>query len=226
MKKNFLLVAISFFVFQLAKAQTEKGSQTIGLDLGYSYHNSNETQINTFDNTTSVARTKINYFSLGPNYSYFIANNLDLGASVQYSNNTENDYPINGAFGEKETTNSFGGTIYLRKYCMYSNKIGIRTGPYIGYTTADQKSTATGSNADPANNLDTKTTNFNAGVNLALVYFPSKRLGFSATLADLDYNHFKNNDKPTGDHESGDNLSFNFINNGLSISVFLVFGGK
>lgn len=226
MKKLLLLVLTSLFVFQAAEAQTEKGNQTLGLNLGYSYNNTNETEINTFDNTTSVAHTKTNNFSIGPNYSYFIADKLDLGAALQYSSTSENDYPVNNMFGEKETANSFGATIYLRKYCMYGTKLGIRTGPYIGYYMATQKNVSTGSTANAANDLNVKTDNFNAGINLALVYFPSKRLGFSATLADLGYTHFKSSDKPTGNHESGDSLNLNFINNGLAISVFFVFGGK
>jgi len=58
MKKLLLLTAIAFFALQIANAQTEKGDQTLGFNLNYTYHNDNQTEINTFDTTSSVARTK------------------------------------------------------------------------------------------------------------------------------------------------------------------------
>jgi hypothetical protein len=226
MKKLLLLIALPLFTFQISRAQTQKGSQTLGFNLGFTSSTSNETDFDSYDSTSSVAKTKTTNFSIGPNYSYFIADNLDLGASLQYMSNVENDYPVDGQFGEKEITHNFGASVFLRKYFMYANKIGIRTGPYLAYERDAEKDVSTGSTADPANDLSTKTNNYDAGINLDFVYFPSKKLGFSATLANLEYNYYKRNDVPTKDHETGDNLSFNIVNNGLLLSVFFVFGSK
>jgi len=226
MKKLLLLTAIAFFALQIANAQTEKGDQTLGFNLNYTYHNDNQTEINTFDTTSSVARTKTTNFGIGPTYSYFIADKLDLGVSLAYNTNVENDYPINGEFGEKETVNIFDASIFLRKYCMYNNKLGVRFGPYLSYSYSNDNDVSTDVNADPANNLDTKTHNFDAGLNLDVVYFATKKLGFAATIGNLDYNHYSSKDTPTGDHDKGDNLTLNFINSALSISMFFVFGSK
>lgn len=226
MKKNLLLIVIPLLVFNTAYAQTEKGDHTLGFNLGYLHSNSNETLISSFDSTASTAITKTTNFSIGPNYSYFIMNNLDLGASLQYSYDLQHSLPVNNQFGEKETTHMYGASVFLRKYFMCAGKIGFRTGPYLGYMHSDAKNTSEGSTADPLNDLTTKTNTFNAGINLDLVFFPSKRLGVAASIANLEYDHFKRNDVPTGDHETGDDLNFNFVNTGLVLSVFFIFGGK
>ena len=62
---------------------------------------------------------------------------------------------------------------------------------------------------------------------MSLVYYPAKKLGLAATLANLSYNHSKIKDS---DHNSqigsANNVNFNIINNGLLLSVFYVFGSK
>lgn len=220
--KKFLIPAIVFlFAFQISNAQTGKGNQTIGLDAGFSFNKSSNFAINPFDNSSSSDKNKTTSFNIGPDYSYFIADKLDIGASFNY--NFSSITSTNASYPSKQTQNAYGGTIYLRKYIMYRDKIGIRVGPFAGYTRSDQKITDTGSNA--IYNGDSKSDNFNVGASVALVYYPSKNLGVSATIAGLDYFHGKTDNGAQG-NASEDALSFNFMNSGLAFSVFYSFGGK
>jgi hypothetical protein len=220
MKRTFILLAAFLLAATVSHAQTEKGNQTLGLNLGFSYANGSGISINPSDGSTSNTGYKTTTFSIGPAYSYFVADKLDLGASLSYGTSTSN-YPPTVNNESKQSSYGLGGTVYLRKYFMFKDKIGIRTGPYVGYEKSDYKSVYTGANA--LFSEDSKTDDYSAGVRMELVYFPSKSLGFSANIASLNYDHSKT-DSGTQGNTSSDNVGFGFVNNGLTLSVFYVFG--
>src|SRR6202007_303062 len=94
--------------------------------------------INPYDNSSYTLNTREKSFNFGPVYGYFIGNNLLLGAGLNYSNSTTtNVTPDIGTTNETYPTNEslkeIGGDIYLKKYYMYKNKVGLRVGPYLGY---------------------------------------------------------------------------------------------
>jgi len=223
MKKLLFFIATFLFVYQSSQAQTAKGDQTLGIDLGFTYSKSNQYQVNPYDNSSGTSNGKTTNFSIGPNYSYFIANNLDIGASLQYSSYSSNNTADIFTNLTKQRDHSYGGDIFLRKYFMYANKIGIRTGAYVGYSRQNTQLTYTPDAS--INNYNAKTDNYLAGVNLALVYYPSKCLGVSLNLANLEYLHAKT-DATTQGHNSSDNIIFNYVNDGLGASIFYVFGPK
>ena len=103
---------------------------------------------------------------------------------------------------------------------MYKN-IGFRAGPYIGYSNQNQQLDYSPSSS--VYNLDSKSNTYFGGVNLGLIYYPAKRLGISMTIANLDYQHSDINNTTQG-NEKEDLVEFHFVNNGLSLSVFYVFG--
>jgi hypothetical protein len=216
MKRSFILVAVLLIACSASYAQTQKGDQTLGLNFAFAYNNSSGVVVN--GNNTLQQGGKTTQFSIGPSYSYFIADKLDLGTTFSFLTNTST-YPP-GYNISKYSTNNIGGIVYLRKYCMFNDKLGLRTGPYVGYNYNKTTETFTGT---PAVIQDTKTDYYNAGMRLELVYYPSKRLGLSTYLASLDYNHFTSSTGTSG-HNSGDNFYFNVIGSGLSISVFYAFG--
>jgi hypothetical protein len=229
MKKILITVVVFLSAYQLSNAQTEKGTQTFGLNLGFGYNNSNDYTINIADNNAvTTLNTKTTDFAIGPNYSYFIQNNLELGASLSYSTsnatNTTGDLSsTNDSYPTKQSSDNISASVFIRKYFMYKNIIGFRTGGYVGYSGGTNKDTYTPTDAGA--NYNNTTMYYSAGANLDLVYFPSKKLGIAATLANLEYYHYTANNNSQG-HDNGDNITFSLVNNGLTLSVFYVFGPK
>ena len=229
MKKILIAISVFLSVCQLSNAQTEKGTQTLGLTLGFSYNNSNDYTINIADNNAvRTLGTKTTSFSIGPNYSYFIQNNLELGGSLSYATssttNTTGDLSTtNDNYATKRTSDNVSASLFIRRYFMYKNVIGFRTGGYIGYSGGTSKETYTPT--DASYNYNNTTTYYSAGANVDLVYYPSKKLGIAATLANLEYYHYNANNASQG-HDNGDNLTFSLVNNGLTLAVFYVFGAK
>jgi hypothetical protein len=219
MKKLFVLIGASLFFYQISNAQTEKGSQTLGINLNGFYQSQNGNVINTYDNSSSSEASTTKSFGIGPAYGYFIADKLDLSASLDYGYTKTTSAGIyNAPLSEQK---NYTGTLALRKYFLYQNKIGFRAGPYLSYNNNDNKTTY---NADNSNNdYNSNTKNYVAGFNLDLVYYPSKHVGISATLLNAEYDHFKTNNGSQGQY-SGNYEGLSFINNGLTFSVFYVFG--
>lgn len=219
MKKALFLISVLFITALVSHAQIEKGSQTLGVDLGFTYLNTTGIYINPYDNSIYNPGNRTTRLNIGPSYSYFIGDKLDLGAALSYSQNTYSYLPGNSL--EKQSDHDFGGAIYLRKYFMFQEKIGLRAGPTIGYYHSTNKIAYGPSNA--IYDLNAKTDNFTGGVRLDLVYYPSKHLGFTASLANLNYTHYKS-DSGTQGNSKGDYFNASFINDGLSLSVFYAFG--
>lgn len=221
-----MLLALSSAATTL-KAQTEKGTQTLGGTIGVS------TSKNTVDMAPPSSYTPYSYilktttFSIGPNYSYFVANKLDLGASLGYSyqNMKFFDEDVLADNPEKVKTQSFLAEVYLRKYFLYDNKIGIRTGPFVAY----QYGKSTNSLSDIPNvpnvpySVPQKSTTVAGGVLLDFVYFPYKKVGLAASMGSLSYTH-QDSKEPSYNYKSTtDSFGFNFFSS-VNFSVFYAFG--
>src|SRR3978361_780186 len=114
MKKTLVLIAALLLASVVSQAQTEKGNQTLGLNLGFYYNKSSGVSINPYDNSSTDAGSKNTSFNIGSAYSYFIADKLDLGASLSYGQSSYT-YPqiINNI--QKQNSYAFFGSVYLRK---------------------------------------------------------------------------------------------------------------
>ena len=223
MKRSLIVLAALLLAFTSSQAQTEKGNQTLGLNLGLSTLQSAGFDINQTDNSTSTENSKTTIFNFGPNYSYFIADNLEIGVDLSYSSTvtTYNTTATNVVNFANQNSKSYSGNIFVRKYFLHKNKIGIRTGAYLGYGHDSQN--VNYPPAYSANNYGWKQNFGEVGINLALVYFPSKQLGFAALLANMSYEHYTDNNGPQG-HGSGNDFNLGFVSNGLGFSIFYVFG--
>ncbi|MDB5015496.1 MAG: hypothetical protein JWQ84_328 [Mucilaginibacter sp.] len=218
MNKHFILIAALLLGSQISKAQTSQGNQTLGFNFSFYYNNINSVIINPADQSVTNISSRTNIFNIGPSYSYFIADKLDLGASLCYSSTSISSTPSNYGPGTQHN-DTYSGSIYLRKYFLYANKIGIRTGPYLSYSTGSSNYIFVGSPADMS-----KTNDYGAGVNLALVYFPSKQISVSAMVANLGYDHYTANNYNRGS-DNENSVNFSFVNS-LNLSVSYVFGNK
>lgn len=219
MNKFLFFITALLTLNQFANAQTSKGNQTLGVSLGFNKSNTDSRNVNPFDNSSYSSTNKSTRLDAGPTYSYFIADNLDLGTNLFYSSEKYENSGGNYSF-TSQTNRSYGANIYLRKYFMYG-KVGFRTGPSVGYNRGTLETTNLPGNE--IYNYDSKSSNFNAGVNLDLLFYPTKRLGLAASVASARYNHFKSEDPSYGD-SSGDSFGLNLITNGLYFSLFYTFG--
>jgi len=222
MKKTIFLIAAFVLAAVIAHAQTEKGSQTLGLNLGFMYNKNTGINISPYDYTVTDASNKYTTFNLGPVYSYFIANKLELGASFSYAQ-TSYDYPDLPNNISKTTSHTYDGRIYLRKYFMFTDKIGMRTGPFIEGVSMSNKYTYAGSAS--IYDYENRVYQYRAGADLGLVFYPAKKLGFAAYLASLSYTHQRVQNGAQG-YTNGDAVNFNLVNSGLQLSVFYAFGSK
>ncbi|MFA6087283.1 autotransporter outer membrane beta-barrel domain-containing protein [Mucilaginibacter sp.] len=204
MYKKLLLVFVSIITINAAKAQTEKGNQSVGLSFGLSTTDLKTRSINYSTNDYDPeVKGKQNNYTISPNYSYFIADKLDIGLAVGYSYSSQK-YDTNMYSPQNQSGKSFFSSIRLRKYFLYDNKIGIRTGPHLSYQRLSQSYTY---NINNQPNYNTNSNVYTGGVGLDFVYYPIKKLGLTAAMGNLDYQHQKSSGNTSGTYNSF-NLSF------------------
>src|ERR1700750_987713 len=104
MKKTMILVAAVLLAATATYAQTEKGTQNLGINLGFSYNKNSQLNIYPNDGTPQSLETKSTHFSFGPSYSYFIANDLDLGANLSFDNTHMTNVSNNDGYPTKTSS--------------------------------------------------------------------------------------------------------------------------
>src|ERR1700722_18173950 len=185
MKKSLIVLKESLLAFFSLKAQTEKGNKNLGVTTTFSILQSSNLNINQNDFSTSTDGYKSTTFTFGPYYSYFIADNLDIGINLSYqssvANYNNNDPNVEGP--QKLSSRQYSGDVIVQRYFMHKNRIGLRVGAYLGYGY-DSQATAYGSPYQ-ANNNGSKSNYGWAGLNTDLVYYPSKHLGLAANIFNL-----------------------------------------
>jgi hypothetical protein len=223
MNKIFLSVAV-LLVAATAQAQTQKGNQLLGGLLNLTIGKGTTTEYDGITGSTpTTSNNKLNTFGIGPSYSYFIADNLDLGANAGYSSQKQSSNYV-GVGTDAEKQKGYNYSVYLRRYFLFENKVGFRIGPYANY----QYLKSSAGNAASVTGLE-KTTNkdFGAGIGFDFVYFASHHLGLAATLGTLSYSHvlysqFQDDHLIVEDKDHS--FGLNLANSNLALSVFYSFG--
>lgn len=206
MKIIFFCLLLTFAVTGVSLAQTEKGMQYLGLELSARGETNKSTG---FDNQTVRGLS----FGVTPNYSYFIADKLELrggfGVGVSRSQTKTNESE------SKNTSYSLAPQVGVRRHLMLSEKLGFATGPYVFY--------AFGWN-NYQNFDDQKTEQFQTGIDLQIEYFPTKHLGVSAGLFGVNYSVLKLKE---ADQETFKASSLTAgLTNQLNFRVFYVIGKR
>jgi hypothetical protein len=100
MNKFLIFIAAFLLTALFSNGQTTAGSQTIGLNLGFSAGKTNESPgaQQTGDGSSFIEHN--NDFSCGPVYSLFIANDLDIGVALNFV-----------TVSQKTTDNNFGNPL-------------------------------------------------------------------------------------------------------------------
>jgi hypothetical protein len=220
MKRLSITIVLFLLVLQRVNAQNQKGDQTLGLGLNFGANSGNFNYLGNNGAGLDYTSSTTAYFSTNLNYGYFMAHNLDIGADIGFGNGTANynDHTTNTT--TKEVDKNYYSALYVRKYFLFNNKIGIRTGPYIAYQYFGTNDTYTPANSQPANNING--SNYHVGLIADFVYYPSKKIGLAVNLGNLSYNYGKMNYPQQNNNNSGINLQF--LNNSLMLSAYYVFG--
>jgi hypothetical protein len=227
MKKIAILIPFFLLTILAVNAQTQQGTQNLGLSLGfYSSSGSYSYQYGT-PTVYQPVTVKTTGFSTLPNYSYFIANNLDLGVSVGFGTETDKSNDLTNNIVSTQHTKNYSGSLYLRKYYLYNNKVGIRTGPYLFYQYSN--SDASYSNIDQGSNTYNGKY-FQGGINADFVYYPTSKIGLAVNLGSLYYSHITTNSRQqntsanVGQNASSNSVNLQLLNNNLTLSAFYAFG--
>ncbi|MCC8409729.1 autotransporter outer membrane beta-barrel domain-containing protein [Mucilaginibacter sp. UR6-1] len=190
-----------------AFAQTEKGTQNIGASFSIQ---TSDSKNNYFDGAINISSNiKLNIYNAGINYAYFVADKLDLGVLAGYSYQKNSQDNNDTEFLQK--VNGYFAGIQLRKYVLFNDKIGIRTGP--SFTYARDKST---SKYSIQNDQVTNTDSYNGRLGLDFVFYPTKHLGITSSIGSIYYTHSKSKGFYEG---SSNNFGANFVNN-LNLGFF------
>lgn len=211
MKLNLSLLVLALASISVARAQTEKGAKTLGFSVNYS------TQKNYRD---GITEEKMTYFGIGPSFSFFVKDRLEIGTSLSYFHENR-DYEGQNSYVSALKGQQFGLSVFLQKHIMLSEQFGIRTGPYASIFSGDSESSYP---TEPKREMTSK--GFRGGLNLGIEYFPVKNIGIAANLASLSYTHTKEEVKGTTETVSKINSFGLDVTNGLNLSIFLVFGAK
>jgi hypothetical protein len=222
MYKKLFVAMVAVAASITANAQTQKGSQLLGGSLSFGFSQEKGKRFNGVN--TYNAEDKTSYFGIGPDYSYFIADNLDLGANAGYSYNkseTSDSYNATGA-ALAVRSRAFSVGMNLRKYFLYDGKIGIRTGPFVQYVLNKQTPDNFGDIPGRLSNdiYDIKT--IAGGLGLDIAFFPTRHLGFTTSIGSVRYRH-SNNKGSYGDTRTN-GMDLSFMSSGLTISAFYAFG--
>ncbi|GAA4923058.1 hypothetical protein GCM10023313_28930 [Mucilaginibacter defluvii] len=183
-----------------AFAQTEKGTQNIGASFAIQNTDSKNTYFNGVGNTTD--KNKLNAYSVSANYGYFIADKLDIGVSAGYDFQENRQESDNSDYLQKYK-GLFAG-VQLRKYILFNDKVGIRTGPSLQYSRDRQTS-----NFNEESDNVTTTNSYTGRVGLDFVFYSTKHLGVTSNIANVSYSHSKSTGYNTG---SANTFSANLVN--------------
>ena len=218
MRKLSMLIMLVLLILQGAKAQNKKGDQNLGLSLNF--YTGNRTD---FYQTANAPGFQLQHststgFTATPNYSYFIGNKLDIGVSLGYGLSTGTYSDRGNNTSSTQQYKNYFSSVYLRKYYLYNNRIGIRTGPFIDY----QFSNSSVVNTPDTGNPNSTVKSLQAGINADFVYYPSAKVGLAVNLGGMYYSNNKFNYSQQSSNSKG--VVLQFLNTNLLFSAFYVFG--
>jgi hypothetical protein len=218
MKKNTILTLVILLFIEAVNAQTQKGDQAVGVSLNFYTYSGNFNFLN--GNVYSTGTTSASYFTATPTYSYFLANNLDLGAGVGFGTGKNNSIDQFDNTATKSFDRNYIASIYLRKYFLFNNKIGLRTGPFVSFQYFESKV-----NYSPNTNQEnygSSAKSLQTGINVDFVCYPAKKIGLAVNVGALSYYHQQSGSQQQYSGTNGFNLQF--LSNNLMLSAFYVIG--
>jgi len=204
MRILYVCLLLIFAGTEVILAQTEKGTQYLGLESAASAKTTKSTD------APNMTRREL-YYSITPAYSYFFADQWELKGGLGLA--VSSDRTNRAGNISKTSTYALVPSIALRRHLMLSTKLGIAGGPYAFY--AFNKT-----NYPSEENMEYK--QYDIGADLHIEYFLMQRFGISARLFGLSYSKVNLDQKDYPEFKSS---SFSAgLSNQLSLRFFYVFG--
>jgi hypothetical protein len=199
-----MLMKKLFFLALLASAGTsyaqgiKAGTVSLGGNVGY-YQSSN-TQNSAFNsvvypgqiNYSSSSKSVNRQFTLAPSVGYFVADNFAIGATLEYTSQkqTASSSSTGGVVGVGSITLDVdpSTTLRLGLYAQYYKMLGEQFGLVGTLNGGYQTSTSYSLNSLGVAELNGK--GYYTGVTPGIVFFPIPKLGISASVGGLSFNHY------------------------------------
>jgi hypothetical protein len=182
--KLFILAAVCAIAFN-ANAQTEKGKKLIGGNLSF-----------TTQTSKGMTTGKVTSLAAGPNFAFFVKNNLALGLQLHYSYGKDEPYQHTSYIGSDKydfqssgsINESYGFSPYVRYYMNITE-----TFKFFGQFAlkADFGKYKTIS-IDDVTTDEVTYQNFGTNISPGFALFPSKKLAIEFSFPLISFTHQKN----------------------------------
>lgn len=225
MKSKLLIVGLLCTITFTTNAQTEKGKSLINGAIGFG---SNKTD--NISTGLSTSNQKSSYFTVAPNYGYFVSNNLAIGLGLSFLQNKQTanstdiiaSTPIFRSQVYKQST--FTIHPFLRKYIDVAEKFkffGHLNGG-IGFGTIETKNDYNYTTTPTTSEDKYKVTSYHAALSPGFAFYPSKKWGIEFSFPLIAYNKFKPNEETTTITLSS-NETINFATNSFNPNIGFTF---
>jgi hypothetical protein len=216
MQKIFLLVIGCCAIVQLGHAQSAIKAGTVALSGSINFtQNKEETTSSSSSYGGPYTYTYTNKtFNFNPGLSYFVADNLAIGADAAWGIQEISIKSGGSANPSYRTTTSLRVGPFARYYHMLTDQFGFTGTLGAGYAHDSQPASTNSSS------YDLKTNGFYAALTPGLIFLPIPRLGLGASIGGLSYNRLSVKPDNGSSTNSDDIISTFNANFGLAQLTF------
>lgn len=197
MKKLFILALLAATAGTSYAQSIKAGTVSLGGSVGY--YRSSSTQSASYNTGSSPNPTPYSYtnenaysqFSIAPSVGYFVADNLAIGAMLSYTSQKQksSSSSSNGGIGsitpEMDPNTSLRIGVYAQYYKMLGEQFGL-----IGTLSGGYQTGTTYNLSNNQGTIETKGNGYYAGITPGIVFFPIPKLGISASIGSLGFDHY------------------------------------
>jgi hypothetical protein len=182
MKKLFT-IAILGLLSTGAFAQTSQGTKVVSGSIHFrSYTEDDKEQGNYISDYSSL------YFSFASGVGYFLKDNLQVGLSAGYNyqkveNIHDNEF---SDYTSTDKNNTYSLSPYLKKYFPLSEKVALSTMLSAGLDIGRRKYET---ESHYPSTSESRSSGYFANLTPGVTFFPSERIGMSASFGNLGYYH-------------------------------------
>ena len=238
MKKIFACAALTLGAHSLHAQSIAAGTVSLGGTVGYSQASSEGSGVRSSANgqsqsTSSNSTGKQVYLS--PSIGYFVADNLAVGLSLYFGNGMREEDQVLAPLGivqhSEMNVKQLRTGAFVQYYKMLNAQFGITGRLGAGYQRLKEDGNGyTNSNNPPYRYTSSNTSSgYYADLKPGVIFFPVPKLGLSASLGDLSFNHYKliassYSDSNGDTFMQGDENASNVFSANFGLDTFLLGG--